>query len=72
MYRPASADIHLLTASAYQLWRLVSTGPPSSLEELAANLAVELGRSPDNELATATRDALAFMDHAGLVRPVLP
>jgi PqqD family protein of HPr-rel-A system len=71
VYVPASADIHHMTASARQLWTLVSAGPPSSSDELAAKLATELRRPLDEELTTVTREALAFMDQAGLVRRVL-
>jgi PqqD family protein of HPr-rel-A system len=72
VYNPASTSIHLLTGAARQLWTLVSSGPPSPSEDLAARLAAELGRPLDDELATAAGDALSFMDHAGLIRPVLP
>ena len=70
VYNPASADIHLLTASAYRLWALISSELPLLSDDLVSRLAAELGRVADNELATATREALAFMDRAGLIRPV--
>jgi PqqD family protein of HPr-rel-A system len=70
VYDPFSADIHLLTASARLLWTLVSDEQPHSIEDLVATLAAELGRSPDDELTTVTRETLSSMDRAGLLRPV--
>jgi PqqD family protein of HPr-rel-A system len=72
VYVPASAAVHHLTASARHLWTLVSDGPPSSSQELTARLATDLGRPLDNELALVTRDTLAFMDQAGLLRRAVP
>jgi PqqD family protein of HPr-rel-A system len=72
VYVPASADMHLLTASAYRLWTLISSSQSSSSNEVAARLAAELSRPLNDELMTATLEAIAFMDHAGLVRPVSP
>jgi PqqD family protein of HPr-rel-A system len=72
VYVPASADMHLLTASAHRLWTLISVSHSPSSNELAATLAAELGRPLNDELMTATLEALAFMDHAGLVQPVSP
>lgn len=68
VYNPASADLHLLTASARSLWTLVADGR-DTLDALAAALAASLGRPLDAEVADATRDAIASMDRAGLVRP---
>jgi len=72
VYVPASADMHLLTASAYRLWTLISASQSPTSNELAATLAAELSRPLNDELMTATLEALAFMDRAGLVRPVSP
>ena len=69
VYNPASADIHLVTASARELWSLTAASP-SSAEELTDALAGRLKRPVDDELIAATDDALSFMDKAGLVRPV--
>ena len=70
VYNPASADIHLLTTSARLLFTLVSDEQPHSVEDLVATLAAELGRAPDEELTTVTRETLASMDRAGLLRPM--
>ena len=70
VFHPDSGDVHLLTASAYRLWQLVAERKAASLADLESRLGAELGRQPDTELTTATREALAFMDRAGLVRPV--
>jgi hypothetical protein len=69
VYDPASADIQQVTASARQLWVLASAPHPLSIAELADRLAAALGRGVDDELIAATKDTLAFMDRAGLVRP---
>ena len=69
VYSPASADIHHLTGSAHRLWTLVSTGSPSSSEDLAARLAADLGHPVDDEFLTAARETLAFMDRVGLIYP---
>ena len=69
VYIPASSDIHLLTASANELWTLVSTHPASSSDELAVSLAKQLGRPLDAELRSVTDDALTSLDRAGLIRP---
>ncbi|MES1255868.1 MAG: hypothetical protein ABUS56_09685 [Acidobacteriota bacterium] len=69
---PASASIHLLTESAHTLWTFIAPGSEPLLpEELAARLASSLGRPLDDDLSTATYETIAFMDQAGLVRPVL-
>jgi len=69
VYDQASADIHLLTDSAHRLWMLVSTGPASSSDQLAASLAVEIGRPLDDQLLTGTREALLSLSEAGLIQP---
>ena len=69
VFSPASANIHLLTASAHRLWTLVATEHPSTTEELTTQLASDLELPLDEEFAAVTRDALAFLDEAGLVRP---
>ena len=70
VYNPLSADVHLLTASAYRLWKLASNEQPHSVDELASALAIEMGRPPDDELTKITRETLTFLDHAGLIRSV--
>jgi PqqD family protein of HPr-rel-A system len=70
VYNPASADIHLLTAAARELWRLVDHRPGAPFPELAAALAHALGRPSDDELTAVAEEALAGMDHAGLIRRV--
>ena len=72
VYNPASSDIHLLTASARRLWMLVEEQPGASSDQLARMLAAALARDLDDELAGVTRDTLAFMNRAGLVRPATP
>jgi PqqD family protein of HPr-rel-A system len=71
VYNPASSNIHLLTSAARELWALVEREPAAS-DDLTVRLAAVLGRPLDAELVTVTRDTLAFMDRAGLIRPVLP
>jgi PqqD family protein of HPr-rel-A system len=70
VYHPASADIHLMTGSAYRLWTLVSDEQVHSLDELVSRLASDLQRPPDTELAEITRETLAHMDRAGLLWPL--
>lgn len=70
VFNPASADLHLLTDSAYRLWVLTGAERPLSFEDLVSALASEMARAPDDELTEATRATLAFMDRAGLVHPV--
>jgi len=71
VYNPASSDIHQLTDAAHELFGLIDRGRPATSETLTAELAAILERAPDDELAAVTRDTLAFMDGAGLIRPVL-
>ena len=70
VYHKASANIHLVTASAQRLWTLAGDGQAHSVEELA--LAISAGHTGDlhQELLDATRDALAFRDDAGLLIPL--
>jgi PqqD family protein of HPr-rel-A system len=70
VFQPQSGDVYLLTSSAHALWTLVADGPPPTLNEIVSALAGALQRSADEELSTATRETLAFMDRAGLVRPI--
>jgi PqqD family protein of HPr-rel-A system len=72
VYHPASADIHLMTGSAYRLWTLVSDEQPRSLDEIVSCLAADLGRLPDDELTGTTRETLAHMDRIGLLWPLAP
>jgi PqqD family protein of HPr-rel-A system len=70
VFDPSCGDVHLLTRSARVLWTLVSDERPHSLEDLVAAIAAELRCSPDERLITVTRETLAAMDRAGLVRPI--
>jgi PqqD family protein of HPr-rel-A system len=70
VFHPQSGDVYLVTASAHLLWQLISDGRACTLRELVVALAADSGRRPDEELTAATREALAFMDGAGLVRPI--
>ena len=69
VYNPASADIHLLSSAARELWRLIDERPLQSAADLVAALAQALARDADADLQTATSDSLAMMDRVGLVRP---
>jgi hypothetical protein len=64
-----SGDVHLVTASAHTLWRLVAEGAPQTSVQLVADLASALGRTANSELRDATLSVLEFMDRAGLIRP---
>jgi PqqD family protein of HPr-rel-A system len=70
VFHPQSGDVSLVTSSAHILWRLIADGQGLSLSQLISALAAVLERTPDEELADVTRDTLAFMDRAGLVRPI--
>jgi PqqD family protein of HPr-rel-A system len=72
VFHPQSGDVHLVTSSAHTLWALISNGSACTLPDLIAAVAAALGRSPDDDLTAATRETLAFMDRAGLVRPISP
>lgn len=69
VYNPLSADVHLLSASAHRLWTLVRLQGLRT-DRLIAALAAELGASPDGEFSSVTRETLAHMDRAGLIRAV--
>lgn len=69
VFHPQSGDVYLVTSSAHALWKLIADGP-LTLNQLISALAAALERAPDEELADVTRDTLAFMDRAGLVRPI--
>jgi PqqD family protein of HPr-rel-A system len=69
VFNPASADVHLLTASAQKLWTVVSDGQPHATEDVAAAIADLVGDVSSEELQRATADMLAFMDAVGLIRP---
>jgi PqqD family protein of HPr-rel-A system len=71
VYDPSSADVHLLTAAAHLLWKLVADEQPHSIEDLVGELARAAGSSPGDELTRFTEEALASMDRAGLIRPNL-
>jgi PqqD family protein of HPr-rel-A system len=70
VFHPQSGDVSLMTSSAHALWRLIADGQPSTATQLVAALATALGRAPDEELETVTKDTLAFMDRTGLIRPI--
>jgi PqqD family protein of HPr-rel-A system len=70
VFHPQSGDVSLVTSSAHILWRLIADSQGLTLSQLISALAAVLERTPDEELAAVTRDTLAFMDRAGLVRPI--
>jgi PqqD family protein of HPr-rel-A system len=70
VYNPASADIHLLTPFAQSLLR-VATQTPCTLDSLTQLLAQELALPVDAELRAAIESAIASLDRAGLVLPLL-
>ena len=70
VFHPQSGDVCLVTSSAYTLWKLIADGQSLTLNQLISALAAALERPQDEELASVTRDTLAFMDRAGLVRPI--
>jgi PqqD family protein of HPr-rel-A system len=72
VFHPQSGDVYLVTSAAHILWTLIADGPASTLHQLITALATALDRASDDELAAVTRDTLAFMDRAGLVRPISP
>jgi hypothetical protein len=82
VFHPQSGDVHLLTASAHLLWTLIFDEQACTFRDLVSALAAASGRPLDSlsddlsdrlsndELTAATRETLAFMDRAGLVRPI--
>jgi PqqD family protein of HPr-rel-A system len=70
VFHPRSGDVYLVTSAAHVLWTLIADGRASTLNQLIPALAAALHRTLDDELADVTRDTLAFMDGAGLVRPI--
>jgi PqqD family protein of HPr-rel-A system len=70
VFHPHSGDVYLVTSAAHTLWALIADGSAPTLQQLIPALAAALNRTPDDELADVTRDTLAFMDRAGLVRPI--
>ena len=70
VFHPQSGDVYLVTSSAHILWKLIADGQAPTLTQLISALAAALERAPDDKLAAVTRDTLAFMDRAGLVRPI--
>ena len=70
VFHPQSGDVSLMTSSAHALWRLIADGQPSTATQLVVALAAALGRAPDEEFASVTKDTLAFMDRTGLIRPI--
>jgi len=69
VFNPFSGDIHLLSASAYGLWKLTTSSPPRSSAELIEALAADTGRTADGDFLSSARETLAFMDSAGLIAP---
>jgi hypothetical protein len=67
---PVSAEVHLVTAAAHRLWMLACDNEPRSVSDFVSLLAADAGRAVDDELTNATAETLAFMDEAGLLRPV--
>ena len=72
VFNPASADVHLVTASAHHLWTLVPEDRGRSTAELIAALAADSGCDIDRAFAQTTEDTLAFLDSAGLLESVSP
>jgi PqqD family protein of HPr-rel-A system len=70
VYDPASADLHLLTAAAHQLWTLIADEQERTFDQIVAALAEALGRTANPEFVDATRAALVHMDRLGLIHPV--
>jgi PqqD family protein of HPr-rel-A system len=70
VFHPQSGDVYLVTSAAHILWTLIADGRASTLHQLISALAAALDRASDDELTAVTRDTLAFMDRAGLVRPI--
>jgi PqqD family protein of HPr-rel-A system len=70
VFHPQSGDVCLVTSAAHVLWKLIDDGQGLTLNQLISALAAALERAPDEELASVTRDTLAFMDRTGLVRPI--
>ena len=64
-----TGEVHLVTAAARRLWALVSDQPLDAAD-LTIALAKEADRPVDDEFTAATLETLAFMDDAGLIRPV--
>ena len=69
VFNPFSGDIHLLSASAYRLWKLTASSPPRSSAELIETLAADTGHAADGDFLSSARETLAFMDRAGLIAP---
>ena len=70
VYNPASATVHLLTPSARLLWELLAGARTHAIEDLALVLAGGVGQASLEELKSVTAEMVAFMDDAGLIRPV--
>jgi len=70
VFNPLSGDIHLLSASAYALWKLTTSFPPRSSPDLIEALASDAGYSADGDFLSSARETLAFMDRAGLIAPI--
>jgi len=72
VHSPASAQLHLLTASAHLLWTLVPEHTASSTADLIARLSSAIDRPADASFAQTTAETLAFFDRVGLIEPVTP
>ena len=65
-----SGEVHLVSHAVHSLWTLACDHHVRSGDEFVSLLAAEAGRAADDELASATKDTLAFMDEAGLLKRV--
>jgi PqqD family protein of HPr-rel-A system len=70
VFNPFSGDIHLLSASAYALWKLTTSSPPRSSADLIQALAADAGYTADGDFLSSAHDTLAFMDRVGLIAPI--
>lgn len=70
VFHPSAATVHLLNASARFLWTAIADHGAITFDELVAALSEYLGCHADQELIEGTRNALVWMDEAGLIMPV--
>jgi PqqD family protein of HPr-rel-A system len=70
VFNPFSGDIHLLSASAYGLWKLTTSSPPRSSADLIDALAADTGHTAAGDFLSSAQETLAFMDRAGLIAPI--
>ena len=69
---PESAQVHLFTAAAHRLWRLIPDNASISTADLSARLSAELKLDVDDSLIRHIEATLAVMDQAGLTEPTEP